>query len=97
MCSIFWGSFWEGEGYVDKIFYEAVKIPLNLVEKDYIIHFKTDTINAKVLDFHTYLEFRTFVLHKCFFLKKATTYVFQSLEMTSKAQKVTFLPVWLEQ
>lgn len=52
---------------MDKIFYEAVKITLNLVEKDCIIHFKTDTINAKVLDFHTYLEFRTFVLHKCFF------------------------------
>lgn len=52
---------------MDKIFYEAVKITLNLVEKDCIIHFKTNPINAKVLDFHTYLEFRTFVLHKCFF------------------------------
>lgn len=83
---------------MDKIFYEAVKVTLNLVEKDYIIHFKTDTINAKVLDFHTYLEFRIFVLHNFFFFfKKATTYIFQSLEMTSKAQKVTFLPVWLEQ
>lgn len=85
---------------MDKIFYEAVKITLNLVEKDCIIHFKTNPINAKVLDFHTYLEFRTFVLHKCFFffLKgNDLTYIFQSLEMTSKAQKVTFLPVWLEQ
>lgn len=52
---------------MDKIVYEAVKLTLNLVEKDYIIHFKTDTINAKVLDFHTYLEFRIFVLHKFFF------------------------------
>lgn len=52
---------------MDKIFYEAVKITLNLVEKDCIIHFKTNPINAKVLDFHTYLEFRTFVLHKCLF------------------------------
>lgn len=33
-----------------------------------------------------------------FFLKgNDLTYIFQSLEMTSKAQKVTFLPVWLEQ
>lgn len=55
---------------MDKIFYEAVKITLNLVEKDCIIHFKTNPINAKVLDFHTYLEFRTFVLHKCVFFFK---------------------------
>lgn len=84
---------------MDKIFYEAVKITLNLVEKDCIIHFKTNPINAKVLDFHTYLEFRTFVLHKCFFFFKGNdlTYIFQSLEMSSKAQKVTFLPVRLEQ
>lgn len=47
--------------------YFMKQLTLNLVEKDCIIHFKTDTINAKVLDFHTYLEFRTFVLHKCFF------------------------------
>lgn len=32
-----------------------------------------------------------------FFKGNDLTYIFQSLEMTSKAQKVTFLPVWLEQ
>lgn len=32
MCTIFWGSFSERE-YIDKIFYGAVKIVLNLVEK----------------------------------------------------------------
>lgn len=39
---------------MDKIFYEAGKIILDLVEKDsIIIHFETDTTNAEVLDFHT--------------------------------------------
>lgn len=64
---------------MDKIVYEAVKLTLNLVEKDYIIHFKTDTINAKVLDFHTYLEFRIFVLHKFFFFLKRQRLTFSKV------------------
>lgn len=75
---------------MDKIFYEAVKITLNLVEKDCIIHFKTDTINAKVLDFHTYLEFRTFVLHKCFFFKKGNDLYFPKFRNDIQSTKGNF-------
>lgn len=59
-CAVFSGDLSRiGEGHMDKIFYEAGKIILDLVEKDsIIIHFETDTMNAEVLDFHTDLKFR---------------------------------------
>lgn len=67
-CTVFSGDLSRiGEGHMDKIFYEAGKIILDLVEKDsIIIHFETDTTNAEVLDFHSDLKFRIFVLYKCF-------------------------------
>ena len=97
----------KGKEYTDEVSFEAVKTTLDLVEKKIIFHFETDTTNATVLDFHTYLELRIFKLHKCSQTRRWLTKFRNGIQRTQDSLVTTvdgrvmmatwwvpYLPVW---